>query len=163
VTRVDEVSLVDVRCSTVLVRGDELLLVHRHATDDWVLPGGRPRPGESLASCASREVFEETGLDVRPAHCALVLEVIDPNTRARVVELIFLGDGGDNTRSPGNGEPGATPQWVPIGRLRKLVLRPPIAGYLPAIAHGDRHGAPYVGNLWRSDESWASELWDQAE
>lgn len=163
--RPDEVSLVDLRCSVALVRNDEFLLVHRAATDDWVLPGGRPRPGESMASCARRETLEETGLDVRATRCALVLEVIDPQDRRRIVELIFLPSGGGSLGELTEGEPGATPQWVPMVQLPQLRMRPPIAGYLPAIARNDQHSVPYLDNLWRPDEtgSWVSDLWDQGE
>lgn len=33
----------------------------------WALPGGMVDPGETIARCAQREVFEETGLIVTPA------------------------------------------------------------------------------------------------
>jgi len=43
---------------------NELLiaLVHRPRYDDWSLPKGKVEPGESLISCAYREVLEETGV-----------------------------------------------------------------------------------------------------
>lgn len=160
---VDEVSLVDVRCSAVVARDDAVLLLRRDASGDWVLPGGRPRPGESIADCACREMSEETGLAIITTRCALVLEVMDPHKRTRVVELIFLGElTGDSDRL-GSGEPGATPCWVPLADIRTLTLRPPIAGRLNDIAHGDVPSVPCVSNLWRPDESWTSELWEQAE
>lgn len=40
----------------------ELLLVHRPKYDDWTLPKGKSKPGESAEACAVREVEEETGL-----------------------------------------------------------------------------------------------------
>jgi len=42
--------------------GKEVLLVHRPAYDDWSLPKGKARRGESDEDCARREVEEETGL-----------------------------------------------------------------------------------------------------
>jgi 8-oxo-dGTP pyrophosphatase MutT (NUDIX family) len=41
----------NIRCSAVVVRKHAVLLVHRTRDDldDWVLPGGSPREGESLA------------------------------------------------------------------------------------------------------------------
>jgi len=58
----------DVRCSTIIFRDDELLLVHRvrEGGADWTLPGGTPRAGESMTACARRETLEETGLMVEP-------------------------------------------------------------------------------------------------
>jgi 8-oxo-dGTP diphosphatase len=144
-------SLVDLRCSVVVIRADHFLLIQRgDDTDgDWVLPGGRPRRGESMQSCARREAFEETGLRVNPTRCAFVSEVIDPTDRARVVELTFLAtlDVGDHQQPVG--EPGTRPEWVHLDRLPALHLRPPIAGFLPALARGARATAPYLGNLWR--------------
>ncbi|HTQ18901.1 NUDIX hydrolase [Mycobacterium sp.] len=146
-TSADE-SLVELRCAVAVVRSDAVLLLQRDECGDWVLPGGRPRPHESMASCARREVREETGLDIQPAGCALVLEVNDPETRRRVVELIFLADEFDTTVQL-CGEPGRRPSWVGWHDLKDVVLRPPIAGYLPALTR--RHGtyARYLGNLWR--------------
>lgn len=41
-----------------------ILLVQRADSEDWSLPGGAMELGESLTDCASREVHEETGLDI---------------------------------------------------------------------------------------------------
>lgn len=161
---VDDESLVDLRCSVALTRNDAYLLVHRDATDDWVLPGGRPRPRESMASCARREVREETGLNVTATRCAFVLEVIDPHEGCRVVELIFLADRHGSDEISG-GEPGLIPHWIPMERLAQLRLRPPIAGYLPRLARGDRRTAAYLGNLWRpvSGSPFDTEPWERGE
>jgi 8-oxo-dGTP diphosphatase len=40
----------------------EILLVHRPRYDDWTLPKGKAKAGESDEACALREVEEETGL-----------------------------------------------------------------------------------------------------
>ena len=40
------------------------VLLLRNYREEWELPGGRPDDGESLADAATREVREETGLDV---------------------------------------------------------------------------------------------------
>lgn len=40
----------------------EILLVHRPRYDDWTLPKGKAKRGESDEACALREVDEETGL-----------------------------------------------------------------------------------------------------
>jgi len=50
----------------VVVRGRpgelEVVVVHRPKYDDWTLPKGKARSGESDEACALREVEEETGL-----------------------------------------------------------------------------------------------------
>lgn len=45
-------------------RGVEILLCGRIADRLWALPKGTPESGESLDETATREVSEETGLDV---------------------------------------------------------------------------------------------------
>jgi len=46
-------------------RGREYLVVHRRRYDDWTLPKGKLKAGESLEQAALREVEEETGYTVR--------------------------------------------------------------------------------------------------
>jgi 8-oxo-dGTP diphosphatase len=50
----------------LVVRGDEVLLVHRPRYDDWTLPKGKLKTGESWEEGARREVEEETGLRCEP-------------------------------------------------------------------------------------------------
>jgi 8-oxo-dGTP pyrophosphatase MutT (NUDIX family) len=50
-----------------LVRGDQVLLVHRHPDrlaypDVWDLPGGHVEPGESELDALTRELHEELGV-----------------------------------------------------------------------------------------------------
>jgi ADP-ribose pyrophosphatase YjhB (NUDIX family) len=158
--RPDDEPPVDLRCSTIVIRGESVLLVRRTSPDDgvWVLPGGNPQLGETTASCARRETFEETGVRVSPTRCAFVAEVIDPENATRVVELIFLADLWSSSRDAELvGEPGRCPRWVPVDDLAGLRMLPPIAGYLPALIREARirtrdvtaTGAAYLGNVWR--------------
>jgi ADP-ribose pyrophosphatase YjhB (NUDIX family) len=48
-----------------VIRHDEVLLVQREDFEVWGLPGGEIEPGETPAQAAVREVYEETGLNVR--------------------------------------------------------------------------------------------------
>lgn len=44
--------------------GREFLVIHRRRYDDWCLPKGKLKPGETHKQAAFREVREETGYDV---------------------------------------------------------------------------------------------------
>src|SRR5947209_6211872 len=45
--------------------GEKILLTRRTDNGRWCLPGGRMDPGESIEETCVREVWEETGLEVR--------------------------------------------------------------------------------------------------
>ncbi len=142
---------VDLRCSAIVFRDDTVLLVHRirNGTDDWVLPGGTPRPGESMAACARRETLEETGLSVDPARVAFVLEALGPGSTLRTVDLVFLATA-DGHGEPEPEEPDIEARFVSLDLLPGLDVRPPLAGYLRALrARDGEPTAAYLGNLWR--------------
>ena len=144
---------IEFRCSAVVVRRQTVLLVHRirGAEDDWVLPGGTPRASESMASCARREVLEETGLHVDPTRVAFVLEVLGPDGGQRTVDIVFraVGSAGEE---PELQELGLYPAFVPVEQISGLNLRPPLAGHLRGMLAQRRPlYAPYLANMWRPD------------
>jgi len=147
---------IELRCSAVVARQQSVLLVHRTRGDEdsWVLPGGTPRAGESMAACARREVLEETGLHVDPSRVAFVLEVLGPGGGPRTVDIVFAATGATPGAEPKQQEPGLAPVLVPVERIRRLHLRPPLAGHLCAML-GDRRRpyAPYLANMWRPARS----------
>jgi 8-oxo-dGTP pyrophosphatase MutT (NUDIX family) len=55
------------RASALIVKDDEVLLIHRKRGGDeyWVLPGGGIEEGETGEVAATREVKEETGLNTK--------------------------------------------------------------------------------------------------
>jgi 8-oxo-dGTP pyrophosphatase MutT (NUDIX family) len=50
-----------VACGGIVRRGNEVLILHKHTLDEYVLPKGHVEPGETLEQAALREVQEETG------------------------------------------------------------------------------------------------------
>lgn len=143
---------IELRCSAIVVRRQSVLLIHRsyNSTDDWVLPGGTPRAGESTAACARREVREETGLWVNPARVAFVLEVVGPDLGPRTLDIVFAATEAGKPVQPQALEPGMEPQFVPMDKIGELDLRPPVAGHLRGLlGQGRDRYAPYLANLWR--------------
>lgn len=146
---------VNLRCSALLLREDTVLLCER--IDDWVLPGGTPRPGESVAACVRREVREETGLVVNPTGVAFVLDVANSEAGHHLVEIVFqaMDEGGPGS-APHGVEDGLVPQFVPLDHLARISLRPPIGGHIWAFRG---HTAPYLGNMWRPADGVARRAW----
>src|SRR5256885_16723988 len=46
-------------------RGDEVMVVYRKRHQDWTLPRGKVKDGESFQEAAMRQVLEETGCSCR--------------------------------------------------------------------------------------------------
>jgi ADP-ribose pyrophosphatase YjhB (NUDIX family) len=146
---VDVMSFV-VRCSALLFRGDTVLVVERvrEGRQDWVLPGGNPRPGESIGSCVRREVEEETGLRVNASRIAFILEANDYEQR-HTLDIVFACTE-DGRSEPQVIEHGLKPTFVSAEQLGALNLRPPIAGHIKGIAASPlMRTAAYLGNMWR--------------
>lgn len=157
----DDGSLVNLRCSVLLLRDDSVLLCRRlDRASIWVLPGGTPRRGEGTVAAAQREVVEETGIRVVVGRVAFVLETRSWDAFHHVVEIVFVGSERDQRGEPTQLEDGLEPSFVALAELSKIGLQPPIAGYIRGFASSRRYEADphrstaaYLGNLWRSAES----------
>ncbi|MHA3722916.1 NUDIX hydrolase [Leucobacter sp. HY1910] len=53
-------------------RAGRVLNVRKRGTSAFMLPGGKPDPGESAAACAAREVVEELGLTLNASDLVLL-------------------------------------------------------------------------------------------
>ena len=79
----------------VLFRAGHLLLVRKRGTRSFILPGGKPLPGEPPESCAVRELLEETGLclsraEIRPFGEYTVPSAHEPDVLIHA--LLFSGE-----------------------------------------------------------------------
>jgi 8-oxo-dGTP pyrophosphatase MutT (NUDIX family) len=72
------------------INGSAEVLFLRNDRNGWELPGGRPEAGETPVECLSREIREETGLDVEVGSCLHngVLTILPPHTRSATDVLI---------------------------------------------------------------------------
>ena len=70
--------------------GDEILVVHRPAYDDWTFPKGKLEPGEGEEEAAIREVEEETGLRCRLDRELAMTRYRDSRGRAKTVRYWLM-------------------------------------------------------------------------
>lgn len=76
-------------------QGDVLLQL-RSDSHEWCIPGGSLDPGEDIADCVVREVYEETGLHVVPERITSVLAGGDfihtypNNDQVAIISVMFL-------------------------------------------------------------------------
>jgi ADP-ribose pyrophosphatase YjhB (NUDIX family) len=75
-----------------VVRDGKILLIQEQADGKWALPGGWADLGNSPASVAEREVWEESGFRVRAEKVVAVLDAnrIEPFEFYHAYKLIFL-------------------------------------------------------------------------
>ena len=121
-----------VAVGAVILDGDRVLLVQRGQEPlkgDWSLPGGAVEIGESLEAALSREVREETSLDVVVGPVVDVLDSIrhDAGGRAEyhyvIIDYACRVRGGAPTDAV-RGTDAADVRWVPIAELDRYRLTP---------------------------------------
>jgi len=78
-----------------IVRDGEVLLVkrkHEPLRGQWSLPGGAVEAGETLQACLTREMREETGLEIEVGPVVEVLDRITHDAEGRVAFHFVLID-----------------------------------------------------------------------
>lgn len=113
----------------VVWRDDRVLLIQRGkppGEGEWSLPGGGQELGETLFEAAAREVFEETGLTVRPT---AVLTAVDNIVRDPAGAILFhytivnvLADYVGGIIMPGDDARDAC--WSTVPEMARLVAWP---------------------------------------
>ncbi|MFN0156182.1 MAG: NUDIX domain-containing protein [Gaiella sp.] len=146
-----------IRVGAVL-RWNGRVLLCRHVKggrENWLLPGGGVRGGETLTEALLRELREETGLvgpgDGLPLEGPiLIVESISP-VRSRfdkhVVNVLFAGDLRGSLEAT-TSEDGAVRghRLFSLDELDEISLHPPIARFLRRWQPGDP--CVYLGKLW---------------
>jgi ADP-ribose pyrophosphatase YjhB (NUDIX family) len=118
---------VDVRAG--VFRDDQILMVQERADGRWALPGGWADEHEPPRACMVREVFEESGYEVRVQRLVAVkdrhLHPYQASTLQRVYKLFFLCElvGGQPATSIETSAVG----FFPVDRLPPLSLGRTIA------------------------------------
>jgi ADP-ribose pyrophosphatase YjhB (NUDIX family) len=83
-------NLIRVRVTGLFIENAEIMLVKQSVTSDrkWSLPGGKLERGESLADGITREMKEETGLEMKVKQLLYVCDL--PEADPPVVHITFL-------------------------------------------------------------------------
>jgi 8-oxo-dGTP pyrophosphatase MutT (NUDIX family) len=120
----------------VLDEQERLLLIRRHrfVFDRWVweLPGGYVDDEEQPASCAVREVEEETGW--RPVAVEPLLSFQPWVATADAENLLFLAREAEHVGAPVDVNEAERVAWIPLEEARDLVSRGGIVGAGTVIA-----------------------------
>jgi 8-oxo-dGTP diphosphatase len=111
----------------VVTHDGRLLLIRRGRgayADQWAVPGGRQRRGETMQEAAVRETQEETGLIVEIGDVVWAGDILDdampPTYHYTVVDFAASLVGG-TLRA---GDDAAEARWVPLAEIRDLRLTP---------------------------------------
>jgi ADP-ribose pyrophosphatase YjhB (NUDIX family) len=133
--------------TAVVVNDDgDLLLIHKTDNDLWALPGGGHELGESIADTVIREVFEETGYQVKvldivgtytdPGH---VMAYKDGEVRQQFSICFRAQVVGGQPRTSSESKEVA---WIKPDAIDALPMHPSMR---LRIRHGLSDGAPHIG------------------
>ncbi|KAF0207602.1 MAG: hypothetical protein FD171_1661 [Actinobacteria bacterium] len=145
-----------VRVAAVVVIDGKILLVRQRRTGEpyYLLPGGGVDAGETLAEALTREVREETGLDVALARPLFISDTIEPGGTRHVVNITFLTEvtGGELETDPSDPSIEGI-DLMAASALSSIDLRPPIADAL-FDASQKAYDVPtaYLGPLWTPED-----------
>jgi len=119
-----------VAVGAVVFKDERVLLVRRGqapAENQWAIPGGSVKLGETLQEAAEREILEETGVHVRAAKPIYTFDVIERDGEGKVrfhyviVDLAAYYVAGD----PCAGDDAIEARWVSAEEIRGLVVSSP--------------------------------------
>ena len=85
-------------CGIIIYEKDNVLLQLRKDIHQWCIPGGLMELGETFYDCATREVFEETGIIVKSAELYGIYSGKDFNTeypngdKIYSTNIVFMSD-----------------------------------------------------------------------
>ena len=120
----------EVCVGAVAVDNDQLLLIRRGrgpAQGEWSVPGGRVKPGETLAEAVVRELLEETGVEGVCNDLIGWVERIGDDYHHVILD--FRVDVLEPTE-PVAGDDAAEAAWVPLSEVADLQLVEGLAEFL---------------------------------
>lgn len=85
--------MIRVACAAVIINDEKVYMVRERkevAKGLWGLPGGKLEDGESLEECIRREVFEETGIELKTTELFKVVNKPHSKEGNTVVKCVFI-------------------------------------------------------------------------
>jgi 8-oxo-dGTP diphosphatase len=100
----------------IIYRGDQLLFIRRKHPPfqcELAFPGGFVEEHETTQEAGARELFEETGIQLRPVQLLLfgIRDAVKRDPRGRVVSIVYDGSVPSGTECRG-GDDAAEALWL---------------------------------------------------
>jgi ADP-ribose pyrophosphatase YjhB (NUDIX family) len=125
-----------IRSSAIVVKENAMLLVnHKNkisGAEIWIPPGGGLQEGEDIFSCATRETFEETGLNVTLGKILYLREFVESESNRYHFEIFILAESFGGEVAVENAEPSNQSYYIKEAKfcspkeMRKLNVKPEI-------------------------------------
>ena len=139
-----------IRVAVILVKSNTVLLVkhHKYGKEYWLFPGGGLEYGETIESCAKRELKEETNLEIELGDLVLVNESIPPDKHRHVLNLFYWGKIISGELKVGKDAVLVAAEFIALDKLPDLIIYPNVKKELIAIINHQYQGKISVGNKW---------------
>ncbi|GAA3324146.1 NUDIX domain-containing protein [Paeniglutamicibacter sp. ZC-3] len=123
----------------------EVLMIHRDRYDDWSWPKGKLDDGETMPECATREVFEEVGLEVQ---LGIPLPAMTYPVGAGNKVVYYWAAKSPGTRPIPDGKETDAVRWATPKVARQWITNPgdlgPLEGLVQAHDNGTLETRPFV-------------------
>ena len=135
-----------------LEKGDEILLLKGAPNKKiWANQynglGGHIERGESVLQAAKREVFEESGLQVKDLWiCAMI--TIDTEKEKGIGMWVFRGTAPDQALTASSE---GSLEWIKLDEISSFPLVVDLPQLIPHIFNLKRNSPPYWGRYWYDD------------
>lgn len=101
----------------IITRGGKVLICQRSERGSfpgyWEFPGGKREPGETIADCLQREIFEELAIQITPTRALRTVDHDYPRGRIRLHPFVCAHRAGEPQRLASQDAVWVDPQNLP--------------------------------------------------